>query len=309
MFLSWTQTNLTRMIRIGTRKSALALWQANQVKDKLDQLGATTILVPVESKGDQNLTDPLYRMGIQGIFTKTLDAALIDKKIDIAVHSLKDVPTVLAKGIEISAVLERGANKDIIVYPLKKNQDKIIATGSLRRKAQWLRKYPEYKVENIRGNINKRLEKLEHSLWSGAIFAKAGIERLGLSGLNYDNLDWMISAPGQGVIGIASLISNNEIKPYLKKINCEKTKLCAKIERTFLNTLEGGCTAPIGAHSRIENDTLFFKGGLFSLDGKDAITLDDQISLNQSKDFGVKAAKRILNQGGISLLKKIKYQM
>ena len=146
-------------------------------------------------------------------------------------------------------------------------------------------------------------------MWSGAIFAKAGIERLGLSGLNYDNLDWMISAPGQGVIGIASLISNNEIKPYLKKINCEKTKLCAKIERTFLNTLEGGCTAPIGAHSRIENDTLFFKGGLFSLDGKDAITLDDQISLNQSKDFGVKAAKRILNQGGISLLKKIKYQM
>ena len=103
------------MIRIGTRKSALALWQANLVKEQLDQLGATTVLVPVESEGDQNLTDPLYQMGIQGVFTKTLDAALLDKKIDVAVHSLKDVPTLLAKGIEISAVLARGSHQDIIV--------------------------------------------------------------------------------------------------------------------------------------------------------------------------------------------------
>lgn len=294
------------MIRIGTRKSPLALWQANQVKDKLDNLGAKTTLVPVETEGDQNLTDPLYKMGIQGIFTKTLDSALLSQKIDIAVHSLKDVPTVLARGIQISAVLARDAHQDVIVYHSKKEKNKIIGTGSLRRKAQWLRKYPEYTVENLRGNIQKRLERLEQSSWSGAIFSQAGIERLGLSSINYEPLDWMISAPAQGVVGIASLNSNSEIQPYLRKINCEQTELCVKVERTFLNILEGGCTAPIGAYSKIKNNTLVFKGGLFSLDGKEAITVNDQIPLNQHKEFGEKAARKILKQGGVYLLRKIK---
>ena len=251
------------MIRIGTRKSALALWQANLVKDQLDQFGVTSVLVPVESEGDQNLTDPLYQMGIQGIFTKALDIALLDEKIDLAVHSLKDVPTILASGIEISAVVARGPHQDVVVYNSKKQQDKIIATGSLRRKAQWLRKFPEYKVENLRGNVQKRLKKLDDSTWEGAVFAQAGLERLGLSDLNYEPLDWMISAPSQGIIGVTNLKSNTEIKSLLRKINCPQTEFCATIERTFLNTLEGGCTAPIGAFSYIENDILKFKGGLF----------------------------------------------
>ncbi len=297
------------MIRIGTRKSALALWQANQVKDRLDLLGVATVLVPIESEGDQNLKDPLYQMGIQGIFTKTLDAALLDNRIDLAVHSLKDVPTVLAKGIEISAVLTRGSNQDVIVYPTKKNRDKIIGTGSLRRKAQWLRKHPDYTVENLRGNVQKRLEKLEQSSWSGAVFAQAGLERLGFTGLIYEPLDWMISAPAQGIVGIASLESNTEIQPYLKKINCKQTELCAKVERTFLNTLEGGCTAPIGAFSKIENNTLIFKGGLFSLDGKKSLIIEEEVSLDQVANFGKMAAIKILEQGGEALMEQIKSQM
>ena len=297
------------MIRIGTRKSALALWQANLVKDQLDQFGVTSVLVPVESEGDQNLTDPLYQMGIQGIFTKALDIALLDEKIDLAVHSLKDVPTILASGIEISAVVARGPHQDVVVYNSKKQQDKIIATGSLRRKAQWLRKFPEYKVENLRGNVQKRLKKLDDSTWEGAVFAQAGLERLGLSDLNYEPLDWMISAPSQGIIGVANLKSNTEIKSLLRKINCPQTEFCATIERTFLNTLEGGCTAPIGAFSYIENDILKFKGGLFSLDGKEAIIQEDHVPLHQAKDLGIRTAKKILGEGGRSLLNQIKSQM
>ena len=297
------------MIRIGTRKSALALWQANLVKDQLDQFGVTSVLVPVESEGDQNLTDPLYQMGIQGIFTKALDIALLDEKIDLAVHSLKDVPTILASGIEISAVVARGPHQDVVVYNSKKQQDKIIATGSLRRKAQWLRKFPEYKVENLRGNVQKRLKKLDDSTWEGAVFAQAGLERLGLSDLNYEPLDWMISAPSQGIIGVANLKSNTEIKSLLRKINCPQTEFCATIERTFLNTLEGGCTAPIGAFSYIENDIVKFKGGLFSLDGKEAIIQEDHVPLHQAKDFCIRTAKKILREGGRSLLNQIKSQM
>lgn len=297
------------MIRIGTRKSALALWQANLVKDQLDQFGVTSVLVPVESEGDQNLTDPLYQMGIQGIFTKALDITLLDEKIDLAVHSLKDVPTILASGIEISAVVARGPHQDVMVYNSKKQRDKIIATGSLRRKAQWLRKFPEYKVENLRGNVQKRLKKLDDSTWEGAVFAQAGLERLGLSDLNYEPLDWMISAPSQGIIGVANLKSNTEIKSLLRKINCPQTEFCATIERTFLNTLEGGCTAPIGAFSYIENDIVKFKGGLFSLDGKEAIIQEDHVPLHQAKDLGIRTAKKILREGGRSLLNQIKSQM
>ena len=297
------------MIRIGTRKSALALWQANLVKEQLDQLGATTVLVPLESEGDQNLTDPLYQMGIQGVFTKTLDAALLDKKIDVAVHSLKDVPTLLAKGIEISAVLARGSHQDIIVYNSKKQTDKIIGTSSLRRKAQWLRKYPDYTVENLRGNVQKRLEKLDHSTWQGAVFAQAGLERLGLTNLKYESLDWMIPAPAQGIVGVASLKSNIRIKSLLKNINCQQAEYCATVERSFLNTLEGGCTAPIGAYAYIENDIVVFKGGLYSLDGREAIIQEERIALGQAKDLGVNTAKKILTQGGNLLLNQIKSHM
>lgn len=300
------------MIRIGTRKSKLALWQANQVKSQLEALGASAILVPVESEGDQNLTDPIYKMGIQGIFTKTLDAALLNKKIDLAVHSLKDVPTVLAEGIEISAVLSRGPTKDVIVYHpqyANNSQKKIIGTGSLRRKSQWLRKFPDFKFENLRGNVQKRLEKLEHSSWTGAIFAQAGVERLGILGFGFKPLDWMIPAPAQGAIGIASLGSNTSIHPYLKQINSADTALCTETERSFLNTLEGGCTAPIGASAKIEGTKLILKAGLFSLDGKQAKVIEEETPIADAKGFGIQAAKNILNQGGALLMEEIKSQM
>ena len=180
------------MIRIGTRRSTLALWQANEVKNKLETFGHSCKLVHIESSGDQDLTQPLYEMGIQGIFTKNLDTALLNNNIDIAVHSLKDVPTKLPKGIKISALLPRGNANDLIVYSPKFKSwetQTTVGSGSLRRKAQWLRKYPHHKVENLRGNLPKRMEKLKNSDWSGAIFAQAGLERIDLLTKNYEILD------------------------------------------------------------------------------------------------------------------------
>ncbi len=300
------------MIRIGTRKSALALWQANYVKDQLEKKGQSCILVTIESSGDQNLLKPLYAMGIQGIFTKALDHALLNNDIDIAVHSLKDVPTLLAKGIKISAYLKRGAANDIMVYQKKFinwEKNNLIGTGSLRRKAQWLRKYPYHITENLRGNLQKRLDKLSKSKWGGAIFAQAGLERINLLKNKFEVLDWMIPAPGQGTICVASLEKNKVLGETVKPLNCIDTQLCSEIERTFLNKLEGGCTAPIGAHAFIKEEEINFHGGLFSLDGAKAIFYKTKVNINKAEGLGRKAASQILRKGGYELMLEIKKLM
>ena len=174
---------IEKKIRIGTRDSELALWQAHTVQNKLQQLGYETEIVAVKSTGDIILDKPLYELGITGIFTKTLDIAMLKGEVDIAVHSMKDVPTTLPKGIKQIAVLERANTLDILVHKGNLdflNTDGIIATGSLRRKAQWLHKYPTHIVEDLRGNVNTRMQKLKDNNWNGAIFAAAGLERINL---------------------------------------------------------------------------------------------------------------------------------
>ena len=215
------------MIQVGTRKSTLALWQANQVRDHLKKIGYASKLVAIESLGDKNLVQPIYSMGIKGVFTKSLDIALLNNKIDIAIHSLKDVPTLLPKGIEISAYLKRDNPYDIVVHNPKFIDWDVcdtIGTGSLRRRAQWMRKFPKHKTENLRGNVQTRLNKLNKSKWGGAIFAKVGLQRLNLLNENsYSVLEWMIPAPGQGIIGIASMKKNEKIASIIKELNCEET--------------------------------------------------------------------------------------
>jgi hydroxymethylbilane synthase len=164
-------------------------------------------------------------------------------------------------------------------------------------------------VENLRGNLQKRFEKLEQSNWSGAIFAEAGLERLGLIPEKFQRLDWMIPAPAQGIIGIASLEDRNELNTILKKIHRPQVGVCAEIERNFLNTLEGGCTAPIGAYATIKNDQLLFVGGLFSLDGTQALIEKNEIPLKLAKDFGKKRALDLLNRGGKELMHQIKSEL
>jgi hydroxymethylbilane synthase len=299
---------VSKFIRIGTRDSELALWQANTVKKKLEDLGYGTELVPVKSVGDLNLTKPLYELGITGIFTKTLDIAMLNGTIDIAVHSMKDVPTLLPEGIVQAAVLERAASEDILVTrgEFDPGKECTIATGSLRRKAQWLSRYPHHKVVGLRGNVNTRLKKLVDSDWQGAIFAKAGLERIGILPGNFETLEWMIPAPAQGAMVVAARKEDTACLEAAKQLDHKPSAVCTSVEREFLRILEGGCSAPIGAHARIVNNELLFSGILLSLDGKVKIEIEKTCELIHTEGFGRSCAEEVLENGGRDLMKFIK---
>ena len=303
-----------KTIRIGTRDSELALWQAHTVQKQLNDLGYKTKIIAVKSQGDLLLDKPLYELGITGIFTKTLDIAMINGQVDIAVHSMKDVPTALPIGIVQAAVLERANTLDILVQ--KGNIDFLeteatIATGSLRRQAQWWNKYPLHKVVDLRGNVNTRMQKLQDNNWNGAIFAVAGLERINLKPENYINLDWMIPAPAQGAMLVVAMAEDEFILDALSQLNHIETEICTYIERQFLKTLEGGCTAPIGAIANYneKEDTINFKGVLLSIDGKQKLEIDKNVDISEWKKLGFNAAQEILNNGGRELMAEIKKKL
>jgi len=298
-------------LKIGTRESELAVWQATQVQILLKENGFSSELIYIKSEGDINTVTPLYELGVQGIFTKTLDAALLNNKIDIAVHSMKDVPTQLAKGIKQAAVLKRASYKDIFVFKDKSIVDSwqltvdrinsplgdggIIATSSIRRKAQWLHRYPKHSIENLRGNVNTRLKKVYEHEWNGAIFAAAGLERINLRPKNSVDLNWMLPAPAQGAIMVVCREDDSFSFEACKFFNNVDTALCTKIERDFLRTLLGGCSTPISALAEVKNDKIVFKGNICSVDGKEKIEIEKKTSIKDSEQLGVNAANEILN--------------
>lgn len=297
---------MKKPIRIGSRSSPLALWQAERVKAALESKQYRVELSLINSSGDTNLTSPLYEMGIVGIFTKTLDAAMLKGDIDVAVHSMKDVPTRLAEGIIQAAVLERGDVRDCLVYkdPYTPEVPCTIATGSLRRQAQWKRRYPTHRLENIRGNLQLRLQKLEQTThWNGAVFAVAGLHRLGLLPPTALYLDWMIPAPAQGSIMAVCRDDNPFTFEALSSVNHQPTEICTAIERQFLKTLEGGCTAPIGALAVQSGETINFVGTLLHPDGSQSIDIKRKISLSDSHQAGQRLAHEVLRGGGESLIK------
>ncbi len=300
---------MNRPIRIGTRDSELAMWQAHTVKDKLEALGRQTQLVPVKSTGDMVLDQPLYELGITGIFTKTLDIAMLNGEIDVAVHSMKDVPTALPKGIVQAAVLERGPTIDLLVY--KHNEEflaqpkAVIATGSLRRQAQWLNRYPSHTVVDLRGNVNTRLEKLEKQSWNGAIFAAAGLNRLGLEPDNTIGLTWMVPAPAQGAVVVLAMEENEELREVLALLNHHETNICTSVERRFLSLLEGGCTAPIGALATIYEDKITLKGVLLTRDGNKKLEVEKTLPLSHFHNLASECAEYILIRGGKRLMNEL----
>jgi len=256
---------MSKTLKIGTRDSQLAVWQAEQVKKVLEEKGSTCELVYIKSEGDLDLITPLYEMGVQGIFTRALDMALLNGRIDLAVHSMKDVPTHPAKGICIPAVLPRGNYKDVLVLKdrsvrhigEKRVNPVVIGTSSVRRKAQWLNRYPHDQMENLRGNINTRLQKVADNDWYGAVFAAAGLERIGLREAHMIDLDWMLPAPAQGVICITCRTEDQDVRSLCKEINNPDTYICASVERDFLRALMGGCSTPIAALAVIRENEVF----------------------------------------------------
>ena len=311
---------MQKVLKIGTRDSQLAVWQATLVKEQLAKHNIESELVFIKSDGDIDLVTPLYEIGVQGVITKTLDAALLSNKIDIAVHSMKDVPTQPAKGI-----VQAASYKDILV--VKEDTSKVksqksildiintpseeggytIATSSIRRKAQWLHRYPNHQIENLRGNVNTRLRKVEEHNWNGAIFAAAGLERLGLRPDNSVELDWMLPAPAQGAIMIVCREQDKDAADKCVLLNDEPTAICVKAERDFLRELMGGCSTPISALGEIKNDNFLFKGNIFSLDGKEKIETEIICPVNTIHPaIGTSAAEDLLNKGADKIVKLIR---
>ena len=313
-------------IRIGTRESQLAVWQAQLVKDLLAAQNIDAVLVPIKSEGDIDLTTPLYAMGVQGVFTRSLDMALLNETIDIAVHSMKDVPVQLPQTIVQAAVLKRASVKDIFVINTKylaqetglteqdvfenidtllSEKNLIIATSSVRRKAQWLAKYPHHTIENIRGNVNTRLQKVMDSQWAGAIFAAAGLERIQVRPTHSIDLDWMLPAPAQGAILVVAKASNSHTLEACKLLNDANTQIAVDIERKFLSELMGGCATPIGALATVVDDTVFFNGSVTSLDGVKTIEVNINKTMEAAFLIPTEAAATIIKKGGKELVAKM----
>ncbi len=297
-------------IKIGTRDSKLAVWQAVQVQHKLQALGFEAILVPVKSPADIDLNTPLHQFSGTGIFTKMLDEALYRKQVDLAVHSLKDYPTTLPPNISLAAVLERASAEDILVYkgelPKLEEGVHLLASGSIRRQAQWKHRFPGHKLTGLRGNVQTRLKKLEESNWTGAIFAKAGLERIGLLDEKHIVLDWMIPAPAQGIIGITCLEENETLLQILKALNHASSFLEASVERAFLNRAEGGCSAPIGARAYADPTHIRLEAAIFEPDGSNKAAVEQTVPLEQAADLGRQLAEKALAKGGAAIMKKIK---
>ncbi len=318
-------------IRIGTRESQLAIWQATQVKELLARHGFESELVFIKSEGDIDLVTPLYEIGVQGIFTRSLDAALLSNKIDVAVHSLKDVPTQLQKGVLQAAVLKRGAVNDLLVFKNKKAQEKYVslathdspkvedsfgespgirftvATSSIRRKAQWLNKYPGHIIHNLRGNVNTRLKKLQEEDWDAAIFAQAGLERIGLRPPTSVVIEWMLPAPAQGAIVVVCRENDRLSFNACQRFNDDETDRCTKVERDFLRKLLGGCSTPISALAEIKESQVHFKGNILSLDGRKKVEIEKIVDVKSSATLGDLAAEELLAKGGEEIAENIRH--
>ncbi len=310
---------MKQTIRIGTRESQLAVWQATQVKNLLEQEGCTAELVPIKSEGDIDLKTPLYEMGVQGIFTRSLDIALLNNRIDVAVHSLKDVPTQLPKGIVTAAVLQRGSYKDLLV-PAPELPSLIpdalfntsrapltIATSSIRRKAQWLNRFPNDIITNLRGNVNTRLQKLQNSQWHGAIFAAAGLERIDLRPEGSIELDWMLPAPAQGAIAVVCRDNDKFTFEACRAFNHEPTEHCTQIERDFLRALLGGCSTPISALAEMKDGQIYFRGNILSPDGKEKAAIEKTVPAYEWEVLGKVAAAELLQSGGSAIAEKLRH--
>ncbi len=311
---------MNKVLRIGTRDSQLAVWQATLVQQQLQQSGVDSELVYIKSDGDLDLVTPLYEIGVQGIFTKTLDAALLSKRIDIAVHSMKDVPTQPAQGIVQAAVLKRASYKDLLVFRengrltignresvMRNTAGLTIATSSIRRKAQWLHRYPDHHIESLRGNVNTRLRKVAESQWDGAIFAAAGLERIGLRPASSVTIDWMLPAPAQGAIMVVCREAEQEILNACASLNDAPTALCAKIERDFLRALFGGCATPVSALATWKDDTILFQGNILSPDGKEKLETTMNSPATQSTELGTTAAQALIARGADKIVAAIRH--
>jgi len=300
-------------IRIATRGSALALWQAEHVARRLEQAhpGLSTELVKIKTTGDKILDVPLAKVGGKGLFTKEIEEAMLDDRADIAVHSMKDVPTALPEGLSIRCILEREDPRDAAatktglgLESLAKNAR--IGTSSLRRVCQLQAQYPDFQFVSIRGNVQTRLSKLETEV-DAVILAAAGVKRLGIADSMhvFFSPEEMLPAVAQGAIGIETRIGDDHCNALVDVLHHQDSADCVRAERAFLAHLEGGCQVPIAAHATLDGDKLSLEGLVAEVDGSKTLREHMTGTRTSAHELGIALAERLLEQGAAAILAKV----
>jgi len=302
-------------IRIGTRGSQLALYQANLTKQLLLEKfpDATVEITIIKTKGDKILDVALSKIGDKGLFTKELETALLENEVDIAVHSLKDLPTTLPEGLKLGAVLERGEFRDALVCKNGRklselNENDVIATSSLRRQAGLLRQNKNFKIVDIRGNVETRLRKMEDGYCDAMIMAAAGLQRLNLEKYITEIIDpeVIIPATSQGVIAVESRNDDSRIDSFLSEINHPATWKAIEAERGFLRKIEGGCQVPVGCFTKTEGNSISITGFVAAVDGSEYLS-DSETGLQENAELtGVKLAEKLIARGASRILSDIR---
>ena len=304
------------MLVIGSRGSQLALWQAKWIAARLAERGQETRIEIIKTTGDKITDVPLAKVGTKGLFTKEIEEALLDGRIDLAVHSLKDLPTEIPLGLTIGAIMEREDVHDVFISHSQKAHKSLdelphgamIATGSLRRKCQLLHHRPDLQIIDIRGNVPTRLQKLAASSWDGVILAKAGLTRLNLTDWITETIptDIILPAVGQGAIAIEVRAGDQTFRSLVATVNHEPTAIATRAERTLLASLEGGCQVPIGAYARIKDGAFVMDALIGSLDGKKVIRSTIHGDPSQAETLANTLARTLLQSGGDRILKDIR---
>jgi hydroxymethylbilane synthase len=305
-----------RIVKIGTRASKLALWQADYVADLLHKAGLASEIVQIDTKGDQVLDVSISKIGSKGVFTQELEDQLLDGRIDIAVHSAKDMPSKLGQGLELIAFSVREQAQDVLLSAqthlslADTSKEITIGTSSTRRIATLRHFYPHVKTVEVRGNLQTRIRKMEEGLCDALLLAYAGVYRMGYANqvLEHLDLNQFIPAVGQGSIAIEACTSLDSKlrKAIVAACNDTATATCLRAERAYLRVLEGGCSIPVFALARLVNDQIHLKGGILSLDGKQRIVLEQTGPITEAEQLGEALATQVLQAGGKTILEQIK---
>ena len=305
---------LEKTLKIATRQSPLALWQANYVKDRLQQQypDLTVELVPMVTKGDVILDSPLAKIGGKGLFVKELENALLNKEADIAVHSMKDVPMQFPEGLGLAVICKREDPRDAFVSHSYRTfaelpQGAVVGTSSLRRQCQLKALRPDLDIRSLRGNVGTRLSKLDNGDYDAIILASAGLIRLGLADriASFIDVEQSLPAAGQGAVGIECRTDDAEVQALLAPLADAETTYCVLAERAMNNHLQGGCQVPIGGYAVLQQGQLYLRALVGDIDGSRIIRAEGKSAVENAEILGVKIAEQLLAQGADKILQAI----
>ena len=305
---------LEKTLKIATRQSPLALWQANYVKDRLQQLypDLTIELVPMVTKGDVILDSPLAKIGGKGLFVKELENALLNKEADIAVHSMKDVPMQFPEGLGLAVICQREDPRDAFVSHSYRTfaelpQGAVVGTSSLRRQCQLKALRPDLDIRSLRGNVGTRLSKLDNGDYDAIILASAGLIRLGLADriASFIDVEQSLPAAGQGAVGIECRTDDMQVQALLAPLADAETTYCVRAERAMNNHLQGGCQVPIGGYAVLQQGQLYLRALVGDIDGSRIIRAEGKSAVENAEVLGVQIAEQLLAQGADKILQSI----